>query len=72
MTMKLTQLIQELSKLGVTFISHGANHDIYGKNGKKIPVPRHAEVNEMLARSILKKAKKILTTWQRRKTPLKE
>jgi hypothetical protein len=55
--MKLTQLIQELSKLGVTFISHGANHDIYGKNGKKIPVPRHAEVNEMLARSILKKAK---------------
>ena len=57
MTMKLTQLIQELSKLGVTFISHGANHDIYGKNGKKIPVPRHAEVNEMLARSILKKDK---------------
>lgn len=36
-TMKLKDLIQELSKLGVTFISHGANHDLYGKNGKKIP-----------------------------------
>ena len=41
----------------VTFISHGANHDLYGKNGKKIPIPRHAEINELLAKSILKKAK---------------
>lgn len=56
-TMKLKDLIQELSKLGVTFISHGANHDLYGKNGKKIPIPRHAEINELLAKSILKKAK---------------
>ena len=56
-TMKLKDLIQELSKLRVTFISHGANHDLYGKNGKKIPIPRHAEINELLAKSILKKAK---------------
>ena len=56
-TMKLKDLIQELSKLGVTFISHGANDDLYGKNGKKIPIPRHAEINELLAKSILKKAK---------------
>ena len=56
-TMKLKDLNQELSKLGVTFISHVANHDLYGKNGKKIPIPRHAEINELLAKSILKKAK---------------
>ena len=55
--MKLKDLVQELAKLGVTFISHGGNHDIYGKNGKKIPIPRHAEINEMLAKSILKKAR---------------
>ena len=37
MTMKLTQLIQELSKLGVTFISHEANHDIYERTERKSP-----------------------------------
>ena len=55
--MKLKDLVQELSKLGVTFIAHGGNHDIYGKNGKKIPIPLHAEINEILAKAILKKAK---------------
>ena len=36
-TMKLKDLIQELSKLGVTFISHGANHDLYARMKRKFP-----------------------------------
>lgn len=40
-------------------ITHGGSHDIakhQQKPGVAIPIPRHAEVNEYLARAILKQA----------------
>lgn len=55
--MKRTQLIQEIEKMGCTLIRHGGRHDWYQnpKTGMCQPVPRHREINEYLARHILKK-----------------
>jgi predicted RNA binding protein YcfA (HicA-like mRNA interferase family) len=55
--MKRRELIQRLEQLGVVFIRHGGSHDWYQnpKTGMAQPVPRHAEINELLAKSILKK-----------------
>jgi predicted RNA binding protein YcfA (HicA-like mRNA interferase family) len=55
--MKRTDLIRKLEALGCSLIRHGGNHDWYQnpKNGVSQPVPRHKEVNEILARHILKK-----------------
>jgi len=40
------------------FLRHGANHDVW-TNGEDIePVPRHKEINEKLARSIIKRIKR--------------
>ena len=37
-------------------VTNGARHDIYHnpKTGKSEPVPRHREINELLAKKILK------------------
>jgi hypothetical protein len=37
-------------------LRHGANHDIYHNpvTGRSQPVPRHREINEQLAKKILK------------------
>ena len=42
--------------MGCVFIRHGGNHDWYQNPRTKIsqPVPRHREVNERLARHIIK------------------
>lgn len=53
--MKQKDLIKKLKSIGFTFLKHGGNHDIYVRNGVKEPIPRHNEIPEMLARSILKK-----------------
>lgn len=55
--MKRTDLIRKLEDSGCRFIRHGGKHDWY-KNPKSLvsqPVPRHSEINENLARHILKK-----------------
>jgi predicted RNA binding protein YcfA (HicA-like mRNA interferase family) len=57
--MKKKQLLKELNKLGCVFVRHGGNHDWY-KNpitGVFQAIPRHNEINEFLAKSILKKLK---------------
>jgi len=53
---KRVDLIRKLEKAGCELIRHGANHDWYKnlKTGISQPVPRHREVNEKLAASILK------------------
>lgn len=38
----------------------GSKHDKYTFNGKMIPVPRHREIGEMLAREIIKQCKSTL------------
>lgn len=55
--MKQRDLIKKLEDAGFTFERHGGNHDIYRRGNNSEKVPRHKEVNESLARVILKKWK---------------
>jgi len=54
--MKRRELIRRLQKEGCVLLRTGANHDIYvnSKTGKKQPVPRHSEIDEHLAKHILR------------------
>lgn len=54
--MKRKQLITELEKAGCTLLRRGGRHDIYHnpKSGRSQPVPRHTEINELLARKIVR------------------
>lgn len=55
--MKRRDLIKRLEKLGCILIRHGGNHDWYSNPEIKQsqPIPRHNEINENLAKSIIKK-----------------
>ena len=55
--MKKKDLEKQLSENGANFSRHGGNHDIWTlANGKNISIPRHKEINERLAKAILKKS----------------
>jgi len=58
--MKRKDLIKELEKMGCTLLRQGGKHDWYHNPETKIsqPVPRHREINEYLAKHILKMMKK--------------
>ncbi len=54
--MKRKDLIKRLTNSGCILVRHGSRHDLY-KNpatGKKQPIPRHNEIDENLARHIIK------------------
>lgn len=53
--MKQRDLIKKLEQAGFRFERHGTDHDIYRRGSDIEEVPRHREVNERLARKILKK-----------------
>ena len=57
--MKRTDLVKHLNKIGCILLRHGGRHDIYHNpvTGNSEPVPRHPEINEVLARRIIKKLK---------------
>ena len=57
--MKRTDLIKKLTSAGYVLIRHGARHDLYRNpaTGKKQPVPRHSEIDDNLAKHILKELK---------------
>ncbi|KHG43145.1 MAG: type II toxin-antitoxin system HicA family toxin [Nostocales cyanobacterium LacPavin_0920_SED1_MAG_38_18] len=54
--MKRRDLIKELEEIGCIFIRHGGNHDWYQNPLTKVsqPIPRHREINDNLAKHILK------------------
>jgi predicted RNA binding protein YcfA (HicA-like mRNA interferase family) len=54
---KRRDLIRKIEEAGAVFIRHGGKHDWYQNPKTKVaqPVPRHTEINEMLARSIVRK-----------------
>jgi len=54
---KRADLIKAIKNLGCILIRHGGKHDWYRNplTGVSQPVPRHRELNEHLARNILKK-----------------
>ncbi|WP_353740575.1 type II toxin-antitoxin system HicA family toxin [Desulfoferrobacter suflitae] len=54
--MKRSELIRRLREAGCFLHRHGANHDIYlnPATGQKQPVPRHTEIDDVLAKHINK------------------
>ena len=54
--MKRLDLVRKLEDLGCEFIRHGGKHDWYRnpQTGISQAVPRHKEINEHLARQIIK------------------
>ena len=54
--MKRVDLVKQLERTGCKLLRHGAKHDIYhnAKLGISQPVPRHREINERLAKKILR------------------
>lgn len=54
--MKRKELERKLTKSGWWLLRHGGNHDIWTDGKLEEPVPRHAEINELLAKKILRKA----------------
>ena len=53
--MKRKDLIKNLEKAGFQFDRHGGSHDIYVRGTDKETIPRHKEINEKLAKAILRK-----------------
>ncbi|MBQ9430940.1 MAG: type II toxin-antitoxin system HicA family toxin [Kiritimatiellae bacterium] len=55
--MKFRDLIAKLEAAGAVLVRHGADHDWYRnpRTGVAQPVPRHCEVNEHTARSIIRR-----------------
>lgn len=54
--MKRKELIKKITSEGCILLRHGYRHDLYinPRTGKKQPVPRHNEIDENLARHIIK------------------
>jgi predicted RNA binding protein YcfA (HicA-like mRNA interferase family) len=54
--MKRKDLIRELKKMGCLLIRHGGKYDWYQNPITKMsqPIPRHSEINDNLAKHILK------------------
>lgn len=53
--MKRKDLIKLLESNGWYLKRNGGNHDIYTDGNKREPIPRHSEIEERLAKSIIKK-----------------
>lgn len=53
--MKQRELIKRLEKGGFLFERHGSDHDIYVRGTEREEVPRHKEIDERLAKAILKR-----------------
>ncbi len=55
-TIKRKDLIALLERNGFYLKRNGGNHDLYANESQvTIPIPRHTEINELLAKSIIKK-----------------
>ena len=53
--MKQKDLVNKLIVAGFIFVRHGGNYDIYVRGVVIEKVPRHREINEILAKAILKR-----------------
>ena len=52
--MKRRAFLRELTRAGCHLYRHGKKHDIYlnPRNGRKVAVPRHAELKELMCKII--------------------
>ena len=59
--MKRSGFIKLLARNGVVFFKSGSKHDIFRQTvtGKKVTVPRHVEIDNILVKEILKELKSI-------------
>lgn len=48
-------MVKLLEKGGFRFERSGGNHDIYTRGAEREEIPRHREINEYLAKAILKR-----------------
>ena len=48
--MKRQDLIKKLESVGFVFERHGGSHDIYSRGKDREQIPRHKEINELLAK----------------------
>ncbi len=57
--MKRLELVRRLEEMGCVLLRHGGRHDIFHnpRTGYSEPVPRHREINEVLAKRILSRLK---------------
>ncbi len=55
--MKRRELEKILQKLGWKLVRHGGKHDIWTNDESEIAVPRHKEINEYTAKTIIKEGK---------------
>ena len=53
--MKHKDLCKKLEQAGFKFVRHGGNHDIYKRGYDEETVPRHREIDERLAKAIIRK-----------------
>jgi mRNA interferase HicA len=56
--MKRRDIIKKLEENGFILDRHGTNHDIYynEKTNRRVPIGRHREIDDILAKEILKEA----------------
>jgi hypothetical protein len=54
---KRRDLIRKIEEAGAVLLRHGGKHDWYHNPTTKMsqPIPRHSEIKEFLAKSIIKK-----------------
>ena len=55
--MKRRELERRLAALGWRLARHGARHDLWQRGEHTEAVPRHAQINQQLAKAILRRAK---------------
>ncbi len=53
--MKRRDLIKKLEEIGFSLERNGSGHDIYKRGKDREVIPRHKEINERLAKAILRK-----------------
>ncbi len=53
--MKRRDLVNLFVRNGWRLLRNGGSHDIYEKDGEIEPVPRHKEIDELLAKAIIKR-----------------
>lgn len=56
-SMRRRELINKLIEAGFVFDRHGGKHDVYKRGDEEEMIPRHREINEKLAKSIIRKWK---------------
>lgn len=53
--LKNRELVKKLEAAGFSLERHGSNHDIYTRGSDEEQIPRHKEINERLAKAIIRK-----------------